>query len=393
MNADYIFTSDSVTAGHPDKLCDKISDAIVDKFLVQDPFSKVIAECVSANGIVFISCRFASQATVDFVDVARKVIAAVGYTPQTSFNAQDCTILTSIQDLHHGDYAPLDERFLDNGELNRVVALNQVNAFGYACEQTPALMPMPIWLAHRLTRQLAQSRQALPYLAPDAQAQVSVEYTNRHPSRIHTLTLLVSHPEFGLPGKKQLRDELYGRIVEPVFADEAIKPDAGTQFIVNPYGPIIDGGPMLHSGLTGRKTGIDTYGEYARHSGAALSGKDPMRIDRVGAYAARYAAKNIVASGLASECEIQLSYSIGLPGPVSIRVDTFGTGKRKDEEIVGLLKQTFDFRLGAIVRDLNLRHLPQEFQGHVYGELAAFGHMGREDLDLPWERTDKAENL
>jgi S-adenosylmethionine synthetase len=393
MNVDYIFTSDSVTAGHPDKLCDKISDAIVDKFLRQDPFSKVIAECAIANGILFISCRFASKARVDITDIARKVIESVGYSPQTSFNAQDCTILASVQDLHRGDYDPVDERFLDDDGLDRIVALNQVNAFGFACEQTPALMPMPIWLAHRLARRLDHSRQVLPYLAPDGQVQVAVEYTNRRPSRIHSLTLLVSHQETGLPGTEQLRNELYEQIVEPVFTDETVKPDAATQFVVNPYGPIIDGGPKLHSGLTGRKNGIDTYGEYARHSGAALSGKDPMRIDRVGAYAARHAAKNIVAAGLASQCEIQLSYSIGLAGPVSISVDTFGTGKHSDDKILTLIKQRFDFRLGAIVRDLNLRHLPQALQGGAYGELAAYGHMGREEIALPWERTDKAESL
>ncbi len=393
MNVDYIFTSDSVTAGHPDKLCDKISDAIVDKFLRQDPFSKVIAECAIANGIVFLSCRFASKAKVDIADVARKVIESVGYSPQTPFNAQDCTILASVQDLHRGDYDPLDERFLDDDGLDRVVALNQVNAFGFACDQTPALMPMPLWLAHRLARRLDESRQVLTYLAPDGQVQVGVEYINRRPSRIHSLTFLASHRKTGLPQEEKLKNELYELIVEPVFADESVKPDAKTQFMVNPYGPIIDGGPKLHSGLTGRKTGIDTYGEYARHSSAALSGKDPMRIDRVGAYAARHAAKNVVAAGLASQCEIQLSYSIGLAGPVSVRVDTFDTGKRSDDEIVALLKQRFDFRLGAIVRDLNLRHLPQMLQGRAYGELAAYGHMGRIDMALPWERTDKAELL
>jgi S-adenosylmethionine synthetase len=260
-------------------------------------------------------------------------------------------------------------------------------------------MPLPIWLAHRLAKQLVavRSQGILPYLTPDGKTQVGVEYCDRRPSRIHSIAIVASQTE---PGKdsaadlKRLRNDIREAVIEPVFADEAIRPDDKTGIFINPDGLLINGGPAVHAGVTGRKNAIDTYGEYAKHSGAALSGKDPSRIDRVGAYAARYAAKHVVAAGLAEECEVQLSYSIGLARPVSIQVDTFGTGHLPDEELVALLKKTFDFRLAGIIRDFKLRNLPALLKGGLYRQLAAYGHMGRTDLGMvPWEEVDKVSEL
>jgi S-adenosylmethionine synthetase len=252
-------------------------------------------------------------------------------------------------------------------------------------------MPLPIWLAHKIARRLTSVRlqKILPYIAPDGKTQVGIEFRNRRPFRIHTITVIASQNDSAEPGLKRLRDDIMEYVIRPVFRDEAITPDERSRIFVNPDGPFITGGPSVHSGLTGRKNAIDTYGEYSRHSGAALSGKDPLRIDRVGAYAARYAAKNVVAAGIADECEIQLSYSIGIAGPVSIQVETFGTGKISDEEIALLVERTFDFRLAAIVRQFNLRYLPSTIKGGFYRKLAAYGHVGRMDIGLPWEITDK----
>lgn len=394
MRTDFLFTSQSVTEGHPDKLCDQISDAIVDRFLRQDPLSRIIAECAVTTGVVFIAARFASDAMVDLADVARGVIRQVGYDGE-DFNPNDATVLTSLHELAAPQRPPVDERGMCDEALDALTVRNQVNAFGFACDQTSALMPLPIWLAHRLARRLTAVRleRRLPYLCPDGTARVGVEYRACRPYRIHSVTLVASQKEAAGPDAKALRDDLIEAVIRPVFEREPVRPDDGTGIFVNPDGPFIGGGPAVHSGLTGRKSAVDTYGEYCRRSGAALSGKDPTRIDRVAAYAARYAAKNIVAAGLARECEVQLSYAIGQARPVSIQVETFATGHVDDGAIAGRLEAHFDFRLGAIVRDFNLRHLPAALKGGFYRKLAAYGHVGRMDIGLPWEKTDKAELL
>lgn len=394
MKNDYIFTSESVTEGHPDKLCDTISDAIVDLFLQKDPMSKVIAECAVSTSIVFIAARFASISTIDFSSVARNVINQSGYN-QSAFNGNTCSIITSLKELPFDEKQRFDERTMTDEEIERVPAKNQVTVFGYACKQTPAFMPLPIWLAHKLSRRLASVRfqKKLPYLAPDGKTQVAVEYKNKKPFRIQSVTVLASQEDRSYPKIDKLRDDIMDEIVKPVFNDEFIKPDNQTMIFINPEGAFVTGGPSVHSGLTGRKNAIDTYGEYSRHSGSALSGKDPMRIDRTGAYVARYAAKNVVSAGLAEECEVQLSYSIGLSRPVSIQVETFGTGKIGDDNISKLLERYIDFRPVAIVKNFNLRYQPSLIKGGFYRKLAVYGHVGRMDIGLPWELTDKAQLL
>ncbi|MBX3517241.1 MAG: methionine adenosyltransferase [Rhodospirillales bacterium] len=394
MKEDFIFTSESVTAGHPDKLCDGISDAIVDRFMQQDPFSKIVVESVVATGILFLAARFASKATVDLPGVARQVVHDAGYEDE-GFNPKTCSVMTSLNELPREERSERDEREMDDDEIERLVVDSQATVFGFACGQTPALMPLPIWLAHKLARRLAAVREGgdLAYLAPDGKTQVSVEYRHRRARRIHGLTLIAAS-KGGRPVKrKQLHDDLMEHVVKPVFHDEPVGPDHATRIFINPFGPVLIGGPAVHAGLTGRKTGVDTYGEYARQSGSALSGKDPSRIDRVGAYMARYAAKNVVRAGLASECEVQLSYSIGLARPVSTQVETFGTGRIPDREIAARITRAIDFRLAGIIRQFNLRFLPSRNEQGFYRRLAAYGHVGRLDLETPWERTDKVDAL
>jgi S-adenosylmethionine synthetase len=394
VSDDFIFTSESVTTGHPDKLCDQVSDAIVDHFLIQDQYSSVEAECAVSSGVMFIAARYASKARLDIPEIARGVIRGVGYTKDV-FDADSCTIMTSFMDHTVRDYRPLDLDEMGDEDIDLVTAKHQVTVFGYACEQSPALMPLPIYLAHRLADVLASPEVAkrLPYLLPDGKTQVGVEYRGGRPSRLFSITLVASQTDEEAVAPEHLREELIKQVVTPVLKKEQFQVDDRTRVFVNPDGPLIGGGPTMHSGLTGRKTGIDTYGEYARHSGAALSGKDPLRIDRVGAYAARYAAKNVVAAGLASECEVQLSYSIGSAAPVSVRVRTFGTGEVDDKSLKDRVAQVMDFRLGAIVRNMQLRKLPSIRKDGFYQGLAAYGQMGRSDPDIPWERTDKAEAL
>ncbi len=394
MKQDFIFISESVTEGHPDKLCDQISDAIVDQFLRRDPYSRVVTECAVATAIVFIAARFQSNTLVDFTKIARQVIRQVGYE-QPSFSAKTCSIVTSLKEIPATDYRYFDEQKLTEEQLEQIPVKNQATVFGFACKQTPALMPLPIWLAHRLAKRLTEVRakNILPYLTPDGKTQVGIEYRERRPFRIHSITIIASqNPAKQANSAKfeQFQDEIRETVIKDMFEGESLKPDERTQIFINPDGPLIGGGPAAHSGVTGRKNAIDTYGEYCRHSGAALSGKDPTRIDRIGSYAARYAAKNVVAADLADECEVQLSYSIGLARPVSIQVETFGTGKIPDAEITALLEKHFDFRLGGIIRQFNLRLLPALIKGGFYKKLAAYGHVGRTDLGLiPWERTDK----
>ncbi|MGC1403169.1 MAG: methionine adenosyltransferase [Thermodesulfobacteriota bacterium] len=397
MRKDFIFTSESVTEGHPDKLCDQISDAIVDQFLQQDPYARIIAECAVATAIVFIAARFYANASVDVSAVARNVINQIGYDQQ-GFNGRSCSIITNLKEKEFREGAHFDERTLSEKEMEHIPIKNQVTLFGFACNQTASMLPLPIWLAHKLARRLTSVRlqRTLSYLEPDGKTQVAVEFRQGKPYRIHSITLIASQtkgPQSGGPALQRLEDDLRELVIASVFKDETIVPDERTRIFVNPDGSFITGGPSIHSGLTGRKTAIDTYGEFARHSGAALSGKGPLRIDRIGAYAARYAAKNIVAAGLAEECEVQLSYSIGFPRPVSIQVETWGTGKIPEEKMGELLEQFFDFRLAGILKQFNLRYLPLILKGGFYRKLAAYGHMGRMDIGLPWELTDKAQAL
>jgi S-adenosylmethionine synthetase len=394
MSDDFIFTSESVTTGHPDKLCDQVSDAIVDHFLGQDSSAGIVAECAVASGVLFISAHYASRGGLAIPDVAREVIRGIGY-PRDVFDADACTIMTSFMDHSERDYKELDLDAMSDEDIGRITAKDQVTVFGYACDQTDTLMPLPVSIAHQLARRLDDPalKSDLPYLLPDAKVQVGVEYQAGRPVRVHSIALETSQLGEGGPAAEHLASDLINGVITPVLAEQPVAPDDRTLLFINPEGPVIGGGPAVHSGLTGRKTGIDTYGEYARHSGAALSGKDPTRIDRIGAYMARYVAKNAVAAGLAGECEVQLSYSIGSAAPVSLRVRTFGSGKVSESEIARRLRATFDFRMGAIVRDLRLRHLPEEHPEGFYRRLAAYGHMGRTDLDVPWERTDRVETL
>jgi S-adenosylmethionine synthetase len=387
MKKDFIHTSESVTEGHPDKLCDQISDAVVDRFLERDPGARVTAECAVSLSVVFISARFASHVKVDFPNVARKVIRKIGYVGQ-EFDFKTCSILTSLKDM-----APRDRA--GDPETDGYQVSDQVTIFGFACDHTPTLMPLPIWLAHKLALKLSQVRLqgVLPYLAPDGTTQVAVEFKDTRPFRIHTLAVNASQIDRNIPNPKRLYDDIVENVIKGVFEDEPVAPDANTRIFVNPGGPLILGGPSVHSGLTGRKNAIDTYGGFSRNSGSALSGKDPLRIDRVGAYAARYAAKNVVAAGLAKRCEIQLSYTIGLSEPASIQVETMGTGTIPDEKIVERVKNVFPFTLEGIIREFDLMQLPASSKGGFYRKLAAYGHFGRPDLELPWERTDKIDAL
>ncbi len=394
MKKNFIHTSESVTEGHPDKLCDQISDAIIDRFLERDICARIIAECAVSLSLVFIAARFASEVKVDFPNVARKVIRRIGYIDH-EFNFKTCSILTSLKEMAPEHPWLVDEKEASESDIDGMVAYDQVTLFGFACNQSPTLLPLPIWLAHKISRKLSEVRLqgVLPYLAPDGTTQVGVEYRNRVPYRIHSITINSSQNDRTYPSPECLREDVMEAVVQAVFEGEPIAPDKKTRILINPGGPLKLGGPSVHSGLTGRKNAIDTYGGYSRNSGSALSGKDPLRIDRVGAYAARYAAKNVVAAGLADQCEIELSYSIGLAGPVSIQVETMGTGKISDDEISALVEKNFDFRLGGIVKQFDLMRLPSLSKGGFYRKLAAYGHFGRTDMDLPWEATDKADLL
>jgi S-adenosylmethionine synthetase len=393
MKKDFMFTSESVTEGHPDKLCDQISDAIVDHFLMQDPYARLRIESAVSSAIVFIAGHFATKGKVDLTHVARKVIKRIGYD-HPDFNSKSCSILTAPQGSPPDKYFVFDEHKLSDEEIEKIAEKTQATLFGFACDQTSAFMPLPIWLARQLSKELSDLRhqKSLPYLMPDGKVQVGVEFEDRRPVRIHSISITASQRNAKDPSLKTLEFDMREKVIGPVFADEPIKPDKKTRIFINPDGPFL-GGPVYHSGLTGRKNALDTYGLYSRHSGNALSGKDPSRIDRVAVYAARHAAKNVVAAGLASECEVTLSYSIGITRPVSLQVETFGTGKILDSEIRERIKKAFDFRLAAILRDFNLRHLPKLNPDGFYQKLAANGHFGRMDMDLPWEKTDRVDLL
>jgi len=390
----FLFTSESATIGHPDRLCDTISDALVDQFLRQDPYSRIIAECAISKGMVFVAARFASKATVDIAQAARSVIAGAGYRKQ-EFDTEDCTVVTSLIAMPVEQRIQADEADLAIAELDRYTVHNQTTLFGFACTHTPELMPLPVTLAGRVAKALtlARSEGRMPYLSPDCTTQVGVAFKDRKPVRIHSITVIAGLEGPQPPDAADIRADLHQEVIGQIFADDPIKPDKDTEIFINPRGAFPKSGPMSHSGMTGRKTAAETYGCYARHSASALSGKDPSRIDRVGTYAARHAAKNIVAAGLADECEVQLSYSLGHAEPVSIQVQTFGTGKVGDDIILQRLEENFDFRLGSIIRDFNLRHLPATSKTGFYQKLAVHGQLGKSFGELPWEKTDRAERL
>jgi S-adenosylmethionine synthetase len=390
---DVMYTSESVTEGHPDKLCDQISDAIVDHFLSRDPQARVRAECAVSRAIVFIAARFASEASIDFTRLARKVIGRIGYD-HPDFNPQSCSILTSPQVLPMVDADRFDEMEMSDDAMDAVAADNQVTVFGFACNHTATLMPLPIALAHGIARRLSKARRdrAFAFLMPDAKVQVGIEFKKRAPSRVYSVTMDVHLHDAKLPRYSRVVEAITREVIEPVISAEQLQFDAGTRILINPSGAYA-GGPMNHSGLTGRKNAVDTYGEYSRHSGKALSGKDPLRIDRTGAYAARYAAKNIVAAGLADECEVVLSYATGQARPVALIAQTNGTGRVDDGRLTRLLQTHFDFRPASILKQFRLRRLSSEKPTGFYQHLAAYGHFGREDLDLPWEKTDMAAKL
>ena len=403
----YLFTSESVTEGHPDKICDQISDTILDALLSQDPHSRVAAEVVVNTGLVLITGEITSQAQVNYVDLARKKIAEIGYTnSDNGFSANSCSVLVALDeqssDIAQGVTQAREQREkLSEDELDRIGAGDQGLMFGYACNETPELMPMPISLAHRMSRRLAVVRKTgeLSYLRPDGKTQVSVIYENGKPVGIDTILISTQHTETigditeGGAVQKKIKEDLWKYVVMPVFADLNIKPDSDTRFLVNPTGKFVIGGPQGDSGLTGRKIIVDTYGGYSRHGGGAFSGKDPTKVDRSASYACRYVAKNIVAAGLAEKCEVQVSYAIGVARPVSIFVDTFGTGKIDEGKLLKLVQDNFELRPAGIIQTLNMRNLPAENGGRFYQDVAAYGHFGRTDLELPWEQTDKVELL
>jgi S-adenosylmethionine synthetase len=403
----YLFTSESVTEGHPDKICDQISDTILDALLTQDPYSRVAAEVVVNTGLVLITGEITSKANVNYVNLARQKISEIGYNDAVNgFSASSTSVLIALDeqspDIAQGVNAAQETRDQDSEELfDKVGAGDQGLMFGFACNETPELMPLPISLAHRIARRLAAVRKTgdLPYLRPDGKTQVTVQYEDDKPVGIDTILISTQHtPSIDditeeAAVRDRIKNDLWSAVVVPVFEDISVKPNQDTRFLVNPTGKFVIGGPQGDSGLTGRKIIVDTYGGYSRHGGGAFSGKDPTKVDRSAAYAARYAAKNIVAAGLAEKCEVQLSYAIGVARPVSISIDTFGTGKVDDEILLELVKQHFEFRPAGIIHAFNLRNLPSERGGRFYQDVAAYGHLGRTDLDLPWERVDRAALL
>ncbi|AFZ02785.1 methionine adenosyltransferase [Calothrix sp. PCC 6303] len=407
MSRRYLFTSESVTEGHPDKVCDQISDTILDALLTQDAQSRVAAEVVVNTGMVVITGEITTKANVNYVKLVRQKIAEIGYTDaDNGFSATSCSVLVALDeqspDIAQGVNTAQETRELVSEELfDKIGAGDQGIMFGFACNETPELMPLPISLAHRIARRLASVRKngGLGYLRPDGKTQVTVIYEDGRPVGIDTILISTQHDaaigditdEAAVQVK--IKEDLWTAVVEPVFGDITIKPDTETRFLVNPTGKFVVGGPQGDAGLTGRKIIVDTYGGYSRHGGGAFSGKDPTKVDRSAAYACRYVAKNIVAAELADKCEVQLSYAIGVARPTSIFVDTFGTGKVSDEVLLELVKQNFELRPAGIIHTLDLKNLPSARGGRFYQDIAAYGHFGRDDLDLPWERTDKAELL
>ena len=387
----FLFTSESVTEGHPDKLCDQVSDAVLDACLEQDPTSRVACEAATKTGFVLVLGEITTHGFVDFDKLVRKVVTDIGYDDSAKgFDGNTCAVQVAIAQ-QSGDIAMGVDKALEakagemtDAEIEAIGAGDQGMMFGYACDETPALMPMPIYLAHKLTRKLAEVRKSgeLAWLRPDGKSQVTVEYHHGKPVKVDTVLISTQHaPEVS---HAEISEMVYESVIRPTIPDELM--DHGPKVYVNPTGRFVIGGPMGDAGLTGRKIIVDTYGGMGRHGGGAFSGKDPTKVDRSAAYACRWVAKNIVAAGLAERCEIQVAYAIGVAHPLSINVETFGTGTVADEKIEALVAEFFDLRPGAIIRDLKLRR-------PIYRQVAAYGHFGRDDLDLTWENTDRVDAL
>ena len=388
----HLFTSESVTEGHPDKLCDAVSDAILDACMAQDPMSRVACETVSCTGFVMVTGEITTKANLDIPAIVRQTVDEIGYNDaKTGFDCHTCAVMVALDkqspDIAMGVDKALEAREskMTDAQIEAIGAGDQGMMFGYATNETPELMPYPISLAHKLARQLTKVRKdgTLKYLRPDGKSQVSVEYDeNGKPVRLEAVVLSTQHDEDVT--QEQIHEDIKKYVFAPVLPAELI--DENTKFFINPTGRFVIGGPQGDAGLTGRKIIVDTYGGYARHGGGAFSGKDCTKVDRSAAYAARYVAKNIVAAGLAEKCEIQLSYAIGVAQPTSVMVDTFGTGKLSDEKLVEIVRENFDLRPAGIIKMLDLRR-------PIYRQTAAYGHFGRDDISLPWEATDKVELL
>ena len=384
-----LFTSESVTEGHPDKICDQISDAVLDSILQNDPTARVACETAVTTGMVLVMGEISTSCYVDIPKIVRNTVKEIGYDrAKYGFDCDTCSVLTSI-DEQSGDIAmgvdeALESRSGEKDEVEAVGAGDQGMMFGYATNETPEYMPSPIAMAHRLSRRLTEVRKngTLPYLRPDGKTQVTVEYDDNKVVRIDAIVISTQHDEH--VSQEQIREDLMEHVIKVVIPAELL--DESTKYYINPTGRFVVGGPQGDSGLTGRKIIVDTYGGYGRHGGGAFSGKDPTKVDRSAAYAARWVAKNLVAAGIADKLEIQLAYAIGVAKPVSIEVDTFGTGKISDQDIVNIVEKVFDLRPGAIIRELELRR-------PIYRQTAAYGHFGRNDLNLPWEQLNKVEEI
>ena len=387
--AKFLFTSESVTEGHPDKICDRISDAVLDAIMAQDPNGRVACETTCTTGQILIMGEITTTADIEIAKIAREAVCDIGYDDaHKGFDGNTCAVLLAIHeqspDIALGVDNSAEIKEGNEDEHNQHGAGDQGMMFGFACDETEELMPMPISLAHKLAKQLTKVRKdgTLPYLRPDGKTQVTVEYEDDKPVRIETVVISSQHSaDVSL---EQIRKDIVVNVIKPIIPDELMDDD--TIIYVNPTGRFVTGGPHGDSGLTGRKIIVDTYGGYSRHGGGAFSGKDPTKVDRSAAYAARYIAKNIVASGVAKKCEVQLAYAIGVAKPVSVMIDTFGTGKISDEAISSIVSELFDLRPSAIIETLELRN-------PIYSQLAAYGHVGREDLNVKWEKTDKAEAI